>query len=157
MHVADIYRMADEFYLAVLIRKNAKAPSAGLLFFCPKDKTVFLTHRSPHMSSPGTWDLPGGRPEDIDKSPMETATREVYEELNTVPKNKNPVKTYTIKTNQHHYIVFLMPLSDKEKEVFTKKISLNNECDRYQWFTYDAIPKNTHFDLSWVRSEISNF
>lgn len=154
MNATEIYQMAERFYRAVT--KTAKKPSAGFLFFCPEDRTVFLTHRSAHMSSPGTWDIPGGRPEDFDNSPIETAVREVYEELGTTPKSKSPKGTHTIKTDEHHYIVYLMPLSLTEKEKFTNKLSLSDENDEYHWFDYDDIPTNTHFNLSWIPSEIQS-
>lgn len=155
MKIAEIYRMAEEFQVALGLRKFAKTPSAGFLFFCPEDKTVFLTHRSAHMSSPGTWDLPGGQPEDTDTSPIETANREAYEELGNIPK-KTPVKSHSIKTDKHHYIVFLVPFSTQEKKAFTQKLSLSDESDGFEWFDYDEIPSNdqTHFDLSWITSEI---
>lgn len=155
MRMIEIYRMAEEFYQAMDLKKIAKKPSAGFLFFCPEDKTVFLTHRSAHMSSPGTWDLPGGQPENTDKSPIETANREAYEELGIIPK-KTPIKIHSIKTSEHHYVVFLVPLSSQEKKIFNQKLSLNDESDGYKWFDYNNIPSDnqTHFDLSWITSEI---
>lgn len=153
--MTEIYRMAEEFYRAVGLRKFAKTPSAGFLFFCPEDQTVFLTHRSNEMSSPNTWDLPGGRPEDVDKSPIETAVRETYEELGNMPKNKTPVRTHAIQTDKHHYIVYLVPLSIEEKNDFIPSLSINEENDSCDWFKYTEIPTDTHFDLTWIPAEVS--
>lgn len=144
--------LAESFYGLTVF---SKSPSAGVLFFCPEEEKVFLTHRSPQMSSAGTWDIPGGRPEKFDNSALETMYREVYEEIGTVPKNKTPIKTHTIKTKEHHYIVYLIPLSSKEKKALTKKIKLSDESDDYRWFEYNQIPTNTHFDLTWVASELN--
>lgn len=151
--IQRICYLAEEFYCA--IHKIAKKPSGGILFYCPEDHTVFLTHRSSHMSSPNTWDLPGGRPKDEDKSSFMTAIREVYEEIGIIPKNKIPIKTHDIKTDQHHYVVYIIPLSVAEKEKFNQKLNLNHENDKVNWFDYDSIPTDTHFDLSWIESEIS--
>lgn len=151
--IKNICRLADDFYHTIY--KTAKKPSAGFLFFCPNDQTIFLTHRASHMSSPNTWDVPGGQPENEDKSPLMTAIREVYEEIGVIPKYRTFLQTYTIKNDQHHYIVYLMPMSSEEKTNFNKQINLGEENDKADWFNYDSIPNDTHFDLSWIRSEIS--
>ncbi len=152
ININKIYNLAEKFYKLTIF---SKAPSAGALFFCPEDKTIFLTHRSQYMSSPGTWDLPGGRPTDSDKSSLETMYREVYEEIGIMPKYKNPLKIHEIKTDEHHYIVYIMPLNMIEKERFNQKLNLSHENDKVNWFNYDSIPTDTHFDLSWIESEIS--
>lgn len=143
--IDKLYCLANQFY------RISGAPSAGYLFFCSEDKTIFLTHRAPEMSSPGTWDIPGGRPKDIDQTPLETANREAYEELGTIPKNKYPIGSHTLRNKEHHYIVFLVDLSASEKREFTSKLSLSDESDDYRWFPYETIPDNTHFDLTWCR------
>lgn len=155
--MTEIYCIAEDFYQAIGLRKFAQPPSAGILFFCPQEEMLFLTHRSNKMkNSPNTWDLPGGRPEDTDKSPIETAIRETYEELGNMPKGKTPIKTHEIKTDKHHYIVYIIPLSSKDKETFTKSLSLSDENNDCRWFKYNEIPNNTHFDLSWCKKELDS-
>lgn len=155
MKVHGILIMAEEFYWATQL-KFAKTPSAGMLFFCPSDHTVFLTHRSPEMSSPSTWDIPGGRPEDEDGSPLETATREVYEEIGSVPKNKKPIGQHVIKTDEHHYIVFIYLFTAEDKKELLEKIQFSDENDQFNWFDVDNLPTKVHFDISWISGKLKN-
>lgn len=151
MELNYLFIMADKFYAAT--QKFAKIPSAGMVFFCPEDQTVFLTHRSSKMSHPNTWGLPGGRPEKEDDSPLGTAVREVYEEIGTVPKGKVPVNQHTILTKNHHYIVFIYHFSKQEKKQLNQKLRLSDENDNFKWFDINQLPSNTHFDLSWIPNE----
>lgn len=155
MNAHDVLIMANLFYRAIQ-RKYARIPSAGMLFYCPTDNTVFLAHRSANMNSPNTWDIPGGRPEDSDDSPLETATREVYEEVGAVPKNKKPAKHYVIKHNEHHYIVYIYVFSPQEKEELTQKAQFSDENDAFNWFDISALPTDVHFDLSWIPIEVKS-
>ncbi len=132
-------------------------PSAGIIFFCPDDQTILLTHRSKKMKNkPGTWDIPGGQPEKQDNSTFETASRETYEEIGTVAENKNPIAFHSIRTNEHYYIVFFIPLTKNEKKVLIENIVLSDENNGYEWFDYKNIPKDTHFDFTWIPSKLAD-
>lgn len=171
MKPSDVEMLAELFWLSTVdsqmsstaseklfstIVERAKKPSAGMLFFCPTDDTVFLTKRSSHMSSPGTWDVPGGRPEDDDDGPFETALREVYEEIGVSPNGKKPVKEHPIKTDRHHYIVYIFELTPKEKESINKRIQLSDETESTKWFKVDELPDHTHFDLTWIPDDLED-
>lgn len=131
-------------------------PSAGIAFFCKDDETVLLLLRSQSSSSPNTWDVIGGRPEDSDGSALETASRECYEEIQTFPKNKLPIAQHTIRTNKHWYIVYLIPLSKQEKKDLDKKINLSDEHQTYKWFDWNELPSDTHFPIDWLTGALNS-
>lgn len=150
--ISSICKMADIYVHH--IRKLA-TPSAGMLFYCPDDQTVLLTKRSDDMSSPGTWDIQGGRHDEGDDSALETATREAKEEIKNLPKRKL-IGKHTLAKNPKgvEYVIHIYSVSNKEKEKWTPKIDLNHESEKYKWFPYDKLPKKTHFDLSWLKKTI---
>lgn len=152
MRATEILALAEAFKTAT----EEITPSAGCLFYCPTDNTVFLTKRAPHMNVPNTWDITGGRPEDEDTSPLETATREVYEEIGVFPKGMKPTGEHVLKTKKHHYIVYIFNFSANEKKHFTDKVKLSEENVEYKWFDIDQLPQDTHFDLSWIPNELNH-
>ena len=154
MKMAEIFRMAAVFERIVRAGSN---PSAGYLLFCPDDQTVLLTRRAKEMSSPGTWDIPGGRFDDKDDSVEETAAREVHEEIGSLPKNKKLIGKHILPKNEDHkneYVIFIQscPLADKK----VWKPTLSDESDNYKWFPIDELPEKVHFDLSWIPKAVKN-
>lgn len=134
-------------------------PSAGFIFYCPDDSTVLLTKRAPEMNSPNTWDIQGGRWDKEDDSSIETANREAHEELGTLPHDRTLIARHEIPRSKEHkskYIVFVYSIDAKEKKHWTPKIKIDqDESSEYRWFPIDSLPSNTHFDLSWLGSEIN--
>lgn len=150
MNIDFICKLAHSFH------KLAGQPSAGCLFFCPEDETVLLIRRSQQMSSPGTWDIPGGQAKDKDKNPEETAAREVTEEIGSIPENKKLIGKHHIDnsgTEHADYIVFIYAINKSEKGSW--KIKLDKESDAKKWFKYNELPEETHFDLSWIPKKVS--
>lgn len=126
--------------------------SAGILLFCPEDNSIFLCQRAKEMSSPGTWDIAGGRWDKKDKDQFHTAYREATEELGNLPKTKELINTYDLETNKDHpndYRVFnfSIPLSEKKK---WKPEFDPEEVAEGKWVPINDLPEKTHFDLSWV-------
>lgn len=137
--------------------KIAKDPSAGYLIFCPEDGTVFLTKRSKKQSSPGKYDIGGGRPDDDDDGPKETARREFLEELGKLPSKRKIVGKHTIENDKHHYIIYLVAISKAEKKKWTKEIKLDEETESCDWYPFDKLPSPTHLDFTWVEKELKKW
>lgn len=137
MDIKKIISLSEQFS-----KKAQKNFGAGILFLCPKDKTILLLQRSEKISNPGHWGLPGGHAED-NESPSETAIRETKEELGFFPIN---VKITNIIKNKSYYIL-IIKLSLKEKYILSSKIKLNYENSKYKWFKINNLPKNLHFPI----------
>lgn len=137
---------------------QAKRPkySAGHLYYCPDDDTVFLTRRSSMMHHPHFWDIPGGRSKKEDDSIEETAERESTEELGKLPTEalqvSHYVETFEKDGLNYHYYIYLYRVSEAEKIRWTPLIELNEESEGFNWFKLDELPgrDEMHFDLSWV-------
>jgi 8-oxo-dGTP pyrophosphatase MutT (NUDIX family) len=136
---------------------QAKRPkySAGFLYYCPDDDTVFLTKRSGMMHHPHCWDLPGGRSKKSDESIEETAQREATEELGRLPTEALQVSHHveTFKKDDgenYHYYIYLVRVSEAEKVRWTPLVELNEESEGFKWFKIDELPDKIHFDLSWI-------
>lgn len=145
-----ILKLAELFETAI---KLAKHPSAGMLFVCPEDKTVFLTKRSQEMSSPGTWDIQGGKHSDEDSNSKETATREATEEISILPSKKKLEGNHVLNRENKDYIIYIYSISKKEKDAWTPKVDLDFESETYKWFPYDKLPKDTHLELDWLKDK----
>lgn len=142
-----------------LLTKSAEKSSAGYLFLCLEDNTALLVKRGEEMSSPNLWTLPGGRADKDDDSEYEVAAREVLEELNTIPKNKQLLGSHHIKTDKHSYYVYIFNLTKQEKLKFSKNIKLDEENQKYKWFNIKHLPeqKDCHLDLSWIPKKLEQY
>jgi 8-oxo-dGTP pyrophosphatase MutT (NUDIX family) len=155
--VVTICAMAD-LYQSAILRYADKQPSAGMLFYCPEDKTILLTKRSMEMNSPGTWDIPGGRSDEDDESSIDTATREVTEEITHLPKKKKLLGKHALPTpgGGNQYIIYVYAISAEEKKKWTPKIQLDYESEKFKWVPYDKVPKPRHLNLDWVKDFIND-
>jgi 8-oxo-dGTP pyrophosphatase MutT (NUDIX family) len=138
---------------------EAKKPnySAGNLYYCAEDDTVFLTKRSGMMHHPHLWDIPGGRADKEDQDIEATANREAKEELDKLPTEAAKIGEHTEKFEKdgkpYEYHIFLYVISEEEKYRWTPVIELNEETEGYNWFKVDELPRSprTHFDFTWIR------
>jgi len=134
--------------------------SAGHLYVCPEDGTVFLTRRSGLMHHPYKWDLPGGRSEEGEKDPAKTAVREAEEELHSLPKIAKPigmhVQTWKKGGEDYNYYIYVYALSEDEKVRWTPKVELDEESAGFKWFKLDELPstEQLHFNLEWLPGDI---
>lgn len=131
--------------------------SAGNLYVCSEDETVFLTKRSGAMHHPYKWDVPGGRSDKGEDEPEVTAAREAEEELHRLPKLAKRIGTHVEHWTRkdgtpYEYHIFVYDLSEDEKVRWTPKVELNDESAGFKWFPLDGLPetKTLHFDLSWL-------
>lgn len=136
-----LYKMADHYFKS--IKKYSSQSAAGMLFICTEDKTIFLIKRSPSESKPLTWGTPGGKIED-GENPIQAATREITEELGSMPDNKTLLKSNVFKNGNFSYTTFIYDLPLKEKQKWNSSIELNKENINYQWFRLNQLPKKLH-------------
>lgn len=146
------------------LAKDKDEYAAGILFYCPDDDTVLLTKRSGIMKHPHTWDIPGGRADDDDKSIEATARREATEELGCLPENMGKLlRIYQENVdregdgNKHPYHIYLRAISEDTKIEWTPKIELDEESIAIEWRKVDELPlkEKFHFDLKWVPEAIA--
>lgn len=132
------------------IFKQATRSGAGIVFICSDTNSILLLQRSEAVTEPGTWGVPGGSAEGMEK-PIETAVREAREELGSLPQKARLVDELVNKDNQGEYYIFIMEISDNEKTNFTTNIKLNNESSQFKWFKLNKIPKNLHSAIRIIR------
>ena len=146
----DIERLSCDFELLCF---SEIKHSGGILYYCQDDNTVLLTLRSKKMSSPKSWDIPGGSPKNSDKSSKDTAIREMKEEL-SIPITGKEIGKYLISVNEHRYDVYIYSVSLSQKENLNKNIRLDKENKEFKWFDINELPKKTHFNISWIPKEL---
>lgn len=133
---------------------NNRKISSGILFVCLDDSTVLLLKRSDSVKNPRKWGIPGGKQEDKDESTLDTAKRESKEELSSLPRNKKQIGSHIIYRNKNPYEIFIYIISKIEKEKWSPKIKLDDENEKYKWFSVNKLPKNQHFNLNWIKDKV---
>jgi 8-oxo-dGTP pyrophosphatase MutT (NUDIX family) len=139
-------------------RAKKDSYSAGLLFYCLDDRTIFLIRRSKHLNNPLMWDTPGGRSTDSDSSPLETAEREAIEEIGALPTDKQYIGKHIVRKDndpdyQYHIFAYAIPLSEKRK--WTQNLNLDKkESKTHGWYKLNDLPKDTHFRLDWIEDAV---
>lgn len=135
--------------------------SAGMLFYCPEDGSILLVKRSSKMRNPNLWDIPGGRSVKDDKDILYTAKRETTEELGKLPDKYKLLTKYVIQkklkeNSKYKYHVFIYTLTKESKNKWFSEIELDEENDKFGWFTLGKLPDNLRYDLSWLPDVISD-
>ena len=105
---------------------------------------VLLLLRSPEVTEPGTWGLPGGRI-DGDESPREAAARELREETEFgghIEFSERPLFVY--EEPGFRYSTFAGIVTDEFDP------DLNWENVRAGWFSIDDLPQPLHFGVAEV-------
>lgn len=162
MHkTSELHSLAAMYQDSIKRLNKQKKYSAGCLYYCPDDNTVLLVKRSGIMRHPHLWDIPGGRSDKKDQSTKETAVREATEELGELPEESKILKHHVellkkSDDSNYEYHIFIFAVPEKEKIRYTPKIELDEENIGIKWFDIDELPANTHFDLSWIKRELSN-
>ena len=121
--------------------------SGGL--FLSKDTKRFLFLLRTQGKTAGTWGFVGGKKEPIDQTPYDTLTREISEEVGSVPNITKmiPLEQYTSNDQHFKYNTYIILV---EKEFIP---TLNNEHSAYAWCDYNSYPKPLH---QGVRSSLNN-
>jgi 8-oxo-dGTP pyrophosphatase MutT (NUDIX family) len=101
-----------------------------IIHFPENIPSVILTKRNPNLKNhAGEISFPGGKLSPSDKSILDTALRETYEEINLAVKKKqvigclNPTYTYTTK-------ILIYPFIALEEESITDKLKSNSEVEQ---------------------------
>ena len=164
---ADIFaRFVMKFDGEELIsRKNfiGHLTASAMIYDIATDSFLLLKHRAL-----GLWLQPGGHVDPSDKSLIDTAMREVWEETGLregeycialfsddgfpvfeldshfIPSNMAKMETAHI----HHDVRFLFCLSERRAIKISRK-----ESDGYEWFQSDKLPEG--FSVNVVRSRLS--
>lgn len=121
--------------------------SGGL--FLSKDTKRFLFLLRTQGKTAGTWGFVGGKKEPIDQTPYDTLTREISEEVGSVPNITKmiPLEQYTSNDQHFKYNTYVILV---EKEFIP---TLNEEHSAYAWCDYNSYPKPLH---QGVRSSLNN-
>lgn len=112
--------------------------SGGL--FLSRDTKRFLFLLRTKGKTAGSWGFVGGRKEPEDQTPLDTLTREIYEELGAVPNIHKtiPLEQYTSSDQLFKYNTYVL-IVDNE---FIP--TLNDEHSAYAWCDYNCFPKPLH-------------
>jgi 8-oxo-dGTP pyrophosphatase MutT (NUDIX family) len=111
---------SDKVYSSVLV----------IIHFPENTPSIILTKRSPNLKNhAGEISFPGGKFSSLDRSILDTALRETYEEISIAIKKKqivgclNPTYTYTSK-------ILIYPFVALEEENLSSKLKSNSEVEQ---------------------------
>jgi 8-oxo-dGTP pyrophosphatase MutT (NUDIX family) len=120
---------------------------SGALFYSKKTKRVLLVQKSKGKHQ-GTWSLVGGTSL-ATENPWQTLTREIVEEIGSMPNviKSIPLETFVSNDNVFNFHTFLCVVQDEFIPV------LSDEHNGWAWTSIDSMPKPLHQGL---RSSLSN-
>lgn len=112
---------------------------SGALILSQESKRFLFLQRT-QVKTLGMWGLVGGKSELSDKSPIDTLSREISEELGSLPEIVKiiPLDLYTSNDSQFEYNTYVILV----KEEFIPL--LNGEHSSYAWCKYSYWPKPLH-------------
>jgi 8-oxo-dGTP pyrophosphatase MutT (NUDIX family) len=121
--------------------------SGGLILSRVSKRFLFLQRTQ--AKTQGTWALVGGKSQETDRSPLDTLTREISEELGFLPDIEKivPLDLYTSSDNRFSYGTYVVLV---EHEFIPR---LNHEHSGYAWCEYCSWPKPLH---NGVRNTLNN-
>jgi 8-oxo-dGTP pyrophosphatase MutT (NUDIX family) len=112
---------------------------SGGLILAKNTKRFLLLHRCLGKTA-GTWGFVGGKKEPSDKTSLDVLTREISEELGSIPDIKKIIPLELYKSNDEHFVYnTYVILVDSE---FIP--NLNDEHTSYAWCSYEDWPKPLH-------------
>lgn len=119
-----------------------KRIAAGVIPIHPESETIIMIRRGMDQSHPNTWSFFGGKYDDIDGNPKETAKREFKEESG-MGNFKYNISTKPIYINDDNHLRFYnyAVLVD---ERFVPDLEKEGEAQDYGWFSLDNLPHNMH-------------
>lgn len=122
--------------------------AAGLLLANADSSAILLQKRSPYVSNPRTWALPGGAIE-RGESPTQAALREATEEVGIQARSVTVLGT--ILGVDHPSWSYTYVIARAETEVLPNHVTW--EATHHRWTPVDVPPRKLHPDLSrdWHR------
>lgn len=112
---------------------------SGGIFLARTTKRFLFVQRT-QIKTMGMWAMVGGKSEKSDRTPIDTLTREIVEEIGVLPKIDKiiPVDHYTSADKQFKYGTYIMVVEDEFIPI------LNSEHSSYAWCQYNHWPKPLH-------------
>jgi len=143
---------------------------AGVLYYCPEDRSVFLTLRDPDVEQGETWGVPGGsisgeghfESEDFESVEMDEsqifdyALEEVVEELGHLPPHTKILGKTEFKDSGFIYTTFVVEVPKEEKENIVSNSELDWENTDVGWHWIGGLPDNLHFGVEYVLEQTGN-
>lgn len=122
--------------------KTGKQIAAGIIPIHPQSGKILMIRRGADQPMPNMWSFFGGKFEEVDKNPKETAKREFAEESGR--KNiKYYISSTPIYVNNNNHLRFYNYIG-VFTEQFIPDIEKENEAQDYGWFSLDNLPHNMH-------------
>jgi 8-oxo-dGTP pyrophosphatase MutT (NUDIX family) len=122
--------------------EHEKKIAAGIIPIHPKSRTILMIRRGMNQSHPNTWSFFGGKFDEEDKNPKETAKREFMEESG-LERVKYYISTKPIYVNDDNHSRFYNYIGIFVEQ-FVPDLEKENEAQDYGWFTLDHLPHNMH-------------
>ena len=114
-----------------------KRIAAGILPICAKTGRLLIIKRGPHQPKPGLWACFGGKFDEADKGPKDTAKREFVEESGYTGKYKISRLPLYVNNNNHSSFYTYIGIFDEE---FVPDLENGNEAVEYGWFNMGDFP-----------------
>lgn len=108
------------------------------------EEQVLLALRSPLVSEPGLWALPGGRVEDGETS-EDAAVREGVEELGSLPPLEH-MGRYADEDGHVRYDTFVARVAPRDAREWLPRLNWENAA--VGWFPLDRLPEPLHPKLA---------
>ena len=122
--------------------ETGKRIAAGIIPIHPPSGRVMMIRRGMDQSHPNTWSFFGGKFEEEDGNPKETAKREFQEESG-MDDIKYHISTKPLYVNNSNHLRFYNYVG-VFSEQFVPDLEKENEAQDYGWFSLDELPHNMH-------------
>ena len=122
--------------------ETGKQIAAGIIPIHPSSGSILMIRRGSDQSMPNMWSFFGGKFEEKDKNPKETAKREFAEESG-VKNIKYYISSTPIYINNSNHLKFYNYIG-VFTEQFVPDLEKEDEAQDYGWFTLDNLPHNIH-------------
>jgi len=122
--------------------KHGKKIAAGIIPIHPPSGKVMMIRRGMNQSHPNTWSFFGGKFEEEDGNPKETAKREFTEESGN-DSIKYYISTKPVYVNSDNHLRFYNYIGIFTEQ-FVPDLEKENEAQDYGWFDIDNLPHNMH-------------
>jgi 8-oxo-dGTP pyrophosphatase MutT (NUDIX family) len=122
--------------------ETGKIIAAGIIPIHPPSGRVLMIRRGMNQSQPNTWSFFGGKFDEEDNNPKETAKREFKEESG-IDNIKYYLSTKPIYVNSDNHLRFYNYVGIFTEQ-FTPDLSKEDEAKDCGWFSLDNLPHNMH-------------
>ena len=124
------------------MKTTGKRIAAGIIPLHPPSGKVLMIRRGMDQPSPNQWSFFGGKFEEEDGNPKQTAKREFAEESG-IDNIKYYISSKPILVNDNTHSRFYNYIG-VFTEQFVPDLEKENEAQDYGWFDLDNLPHNMH-------------